>query len=79
MKNDFKYWRCSRKGKHILRSAEKNSLREMYLSDTPIGRELQQITKRADNGGCGERRGEGRPGGGGDGGDDGGGGDGGGD
>ena len=76
-KNDFKYWRSSKhRERQTLRSAEEHSLKEMYKSGDPIGEILRQITDRADNRGCGERRGERRPGGGGEtkGGDGGGGG-----
>jgi 8-oxo-dGTP pyrophosphatase MutT (NUDIX family) len=76
-KNDFKYWQSSKhRGRQTLRSAEEHSMREMYKSGERIGEILRQITDRADNGGCGERRGERRPGGGGEtkGGDGGGGG-----
>jgi len=53
-KNTFHHWRSSKhRGQQTLRDAEKNSLIEMYNSNTPIGNILKDITKRADNGGCG--------------------------
>ena len=53
-KNTFYYWRSSKhSGQQLLRSAEEHSLIEMYKSNDPIGKILRQITKRADNGGCG--------------------------
>ena len=53
-KNGFHHWRSSKHlGQQQLRSAEEHSMIEMYNSGERIGVILRDITKRADNGGCG--------------------------